>query len=446
VYALGAILYECLTGRPPFHGATALDTLVQVRHQEPVPPHRLLGSNKRGCPADLETIALKCLEKEPAQRYASAAALADDLGRYLAGEPIAARPVGPAGRTWRWARRNPGWAATLGAVAGLLLLIAVGSLLMNVRLNQALRASEEERWGTLLAQARAGARSRERGQRFEGLTAIRQALRLPVPPGHSVAELRNVAIACLVLPDIEAAGPGWDGAPAGTEYVTFDAAFERYACADKKGNGSVRRVADDAQLIALEGWGRPAQPELTFSPNGQFLYHRCSPEGGLKVYRLHGAAAEVILEAPTDHETTPVAFSSDGHLFVTGHWKDGAVTVYDLQSARPDKALRRLPTGLRARQLAFRPGTAHLAVAGGSLVRVFDLKAGKTVFPDLSHPAGTVVDCLAWHPDGQKLATTCGDRRIRRGTWQPGRCRCRRSPITISTAWWRLSAPPGIAC
>jgi aminoglycoside phosphotransferase (APT) family kinase protein len=114
VYSLGAILYELLTGRPPFKAATALETVLQVLSEEPVPVRRL----QPKVPKDLETICHKCLEKEPRRRYASAAELADDLGRFGAGEPVAARPVGGAVRLHKWARRRP-------AVAGLLTLVAV---------------------------------------------------------------------------------------------------------------------------------------------------------------------------------------------------------------------------------------------------------------------------------------------------------------------------------
>jgi formylglycine-generating enzyme required for sulfatase activity len=120
VYALGALLYECLTGRPPFEGPQHA-VLMSVLHDEPVPPSRVGGK----VPADLETICLKCLSKEPARRYASAEELANDLRRFQAGEPIRARPVGAVERTWKWARRRPALAALLGVVLLALVSLAV---------------------------------------------------------------------------------------------------------------------------------------------------------------------------------------------------------------------------------------------------------------------------------------------------------------------------------
>src|SRR5581483_293722 len=130
VYALGAILYDCLTGRPPFKGATSLDTIAQLIANEAVPPRQL----NTQVPANLETICLKCLQKEPARRYASADALADDLRRFQAGEPIVARRAGLLERGVKYARRKPwvvgAWAAGIAAV---LFLVAGGGYFLYRR-------------------------------------------------------------------------------------------------------------------------------------------------------------------------------------------------------------------------------------------------------------------------------------------------------------------------
>ena len=117
-YALGATLYEMLTGRPPFRGSSALDTLDMVRNAEPVPPSQLLPR----MPRDLETICLKALQKDPARRYPDVVAMAEDLRRFRAGEPILARPIGGAERLWRWCRRNPKVASLAAAVVLMFLL------------------------------------------------------------------------------------------------------------------------------------------------------------------------------------------------------------------------------------------------------------------------------------------------------------------------------------
>jgi serine/threonine-protein kinase len=143
IYALGALLYELLTGRPPFQAPSTAETLVLVTRDDPAPPSRL----QRGIARDLEVICLKCLRKEPVDRYASAQQLAEDLKRWLTGEPILARPISRPERFWRWCKRNPGLAAAAAAVFLLLLVVSIGStwaaLAIRKERNLAVQAREE---------------------------------------------------------------------------------------------------------------------------------------------------------------------------------------------------------------------------------------------------------------------------------------------------------------
>src|SRR5262249_6585535 len=140
VYALGAVLYELLTGRPPFRGTTSLETIFQVLTADPVPPRQLQPT----VPRDLETVCLKCLHKAPHRRYASAADLAADLRRFLDGKTITARPAGTWERTVKWARRRPAVAALVGvSAAAVVAVLAAVLAIFQARLTQA-RADERQ--------------------------------------------------------------------------------------------------------------------------------------------------------------------------------------------------------------------------------------------------------------------------------------------------------------
>jgi len=138
VYSLGAALYHILTSRPPFQAANVAETIRQVFDEEPMPLRRLNPAIDR----DLETICLKCLQKEPARRYESALALADDLRRYLNNEPILARPAGYVERTWRWCRRNPRLAAAISTAVALALITVTAIVVSNIRISAALAQAD----------------------------------------------------------------------------------------------------------------------------------------------------------------------------------------------------------------------------------------------------------------------------------------------------------------
>jgi eukaryotic-like serine/threonine-protein kinase len=147
IYALGGILYVLLTGRPPFRSAAVMDTLVQIMTADPVPPRRLDPTLRR----DLETICLKCLNKVPGKRYASASDLAEDLRRFQAGEVILARPASTTERAWRWCRRNPRVAGLMATVALVLVGWAVTATGLVLRLDKALDAAESSAFKASLA-------------------------------------------------------------------------------------------------------------------------------------------------------------------------------------------------------------------------------------------------------------------------------------------------------
>jgi hypothetical protein len=178
VYALGAILYELLTGRPPFRAADPLDTLLQVIRDEPVPPARL----QPRTPPDLERVCLKCLEKEPGKRYASARELAEDLGRFQRGEPVRARPLGRLTRAWRWCRRNPRLAGLAAAVAVSMLAATGVASYFAVRADASARAAR----AALLEKEAATRRERDTALRFVKFLR-RHADLAKLPPEELVA-------------------------------------------------------------------------------------------------------------------------------------------------------------------------------------------------------------------------------------------------------------------
>ena len=201
VHGLGALLYHAITGRPPFAGSSVAETLDQVRDQEPVPPRRL----NPAIPRDLETICLKCLRKEPAHRYASAQAVADDLRRFLERAPIAARPASPAEKAWRWCRRRP----AVASLAAALVLVLWGGFLGMFLL---WRHAEAQRARAEAAQNRAEDDTRRAaellGQLVEVNVGGRDNLPTVVSPEQTIARLRvarrNLIELADRLPDREA--------------------------------------------------------------------------------------------------------------------------------------------------------------------------------------------------------------------------------------------------
>lgn len=183
IHALGAILYECLTGRPPYKAPSVVETIDQVRNGEPLAPSRLVPK----LPRDLQTICLKCLQKDPRKRYATARDLADDLGRFLRGEPIVARATSALERAWKWTRRRP----LVATLAGLCLASVIGLIVAAVLYEHRLRGELDNTDRALgLAQAE-GARA-DANYREAGETVRRMLFRTGDPRYAAVPRLQEL--------------------------------------------------------------------------------------------------------------------------------------------------------------------------------------------------------------------------------------------------------------
>ncbi len=276
VYALGAVLYHLLTGRAPFHGDSPHAVLRQVSDDEPVPPRRILPS----LPRELETIALKCMEKNSSRRYSSAAALEADLRRFLQGEPIFARPVSVAGRWTRRARRNP----ALTAMGALLVAGAVAGLTFIIHKNRELSRSDAEKTTaltekeatlaeSLLWQAEFQRTTGRLGQREGSLEAIRQAMKLPLTPEQR-HRARNAAIAALALPDAKFVPRADLPVPATPALAMTDRLATRYACVTADGKLTITDLKTNAVITSHDPAPHRIDALLNWSQDGLVLAYR----------------------------------------------------------------------------------------------------------------------------------------------------------------------------
>src|SRR5262245_61931219 len=334
VYSLGAILYEMLAGTPPFEGLSPWETINLVTSAEPEPPSR----RKPGVPRDLETICLKCLEKQPHRRYPSAAALADDLHRFLAGEPIRARPVGRLERGVKWVRRRPALAALLAVSASALLALLVGgwvAALAQSRSNRALQTAHSDLAEADRANRRAlvrlnvanGTHYLDDDDLFGSLIWFARALKLEEDDARRQAHRTRIAA---VLRECPRLGQLWFHAGAVTD-VTFS----------PDGRWVLTASDDHTALVRDAVTGKPRFAPLRH--DAAVLRASFSPDGGRVVTAAADGTARV-WDAVTGRRVAPLAghrgavrdarFSPDGGRVVTAG-DDATARVWDADSGAP---------------------------------------------------------------------------------------------------------------
>jgi serine/threonine protein kinase/WD40 repeat protein len=414
VYGLGITLYEMATLQPAFTDSQRARLIEKVTRTEPRGPRRL----DARIPRDLETIILKATAKAPHDRYATAAALGEDLRRFLGDRPVRARRTPLQERVWRWCRRNPALACLAGAVVFLALIVAVVASFSAIRLreetNRAWRAEREateELYRSYLAQARASRSSGQAGRRFDGLLALQSAAHTAEKLGtkdQHLLELRNEAIACLVLPDLNVAKQ-LEGNLVRDAGIGFDPQFDYYARGDGRGNISVRRTSEDREIVLLKApeihpSSAPRSELLRFSRDGRFLAvkyflgHIEFP----KLYRVWEWRNKrvVVEQAASGVVNIAVDFAPDSRRVAIAGQKDDTIRFYDLDSG---KEIRRCNWGRQVQPVAFHPGGQQLALSTSdpTAIQVRDLATGKLT---ASWHTPTLISSMSWQPDGRLLA------------------------------------------
>jgi WD40 repeat protein/predicted Ser/Thr protein kinase len=396
LYGLGAILYELLTGRPPFAGGTTMETVRQVLEKEPIRPWAI----KPGTDRDLETICLKCLEKDPAHRYGSAEVLAEDLGRWLRKEPIEARPTGQVERLGKWIRRNPGVA---GLTTLLLFALAAGMtavLFMNVRLTSANHQKE-------IANVQLAGKLRDfesqdvedlvaSGKRSDALALLSDILKRN--PRDEVAAMRIFSMlnsGKFGLPKIM---PLQHGAAVNSVAVSSEG-FRVLTAADD-GKARLWDLQTGRLLAALPHPIKVSSAMFTADEN--IVLTACQ-DGSFRLWNLD--AARIISEFPPAPDSrVPPALSRDRRRAAL-FGPRGSVQVWDLAHGQPLGSPLKLAE--RITRTAFGRDPNILAVAGleGS-VGVWTVEDSRLVtgLPKLS----AEVTGLDFSPDGSMLATTSG--------------------------------------
>jgi len=399
VYSLGAILYHVLTGRAPFCAESVEETLVQLLNHEPVPPRVL----NPAVPRDLETICLKCLEKDPPRRYRTAQEVAEELERFLRNEPILARPAHALEKSWRWCRRRPAIAALVATVTLLLVAIAAGSTIAAFRIKRAELIATARLRDALVAEASARRVSARPGQRYETLDALRRASALNPPPELRY-RIRNEAIAALALPDVRLVQtrPTAPTPMGAVELLRFDRSLKLYARMNARRGLSICRVADDSEVSVLSFGRRVPTWIHDFSPDGKWI--ALTVAGELQLWDVTNRT--VGLRLPIG--LTGSDFSPDGNL-VSVVTTQKTVVVHALKSGERVLEIADVSATGHAR---FDPSGTRLALFNSrtSSAEIRDARSG-TLWRALPYARSS--SDFGWSEDGQTLAATGIDGNVR---------------------------------